>query len=336
MQWTRLFVAPVLFALACSAVAQPTPALPSPETKARQAAIRKVVVANLHYNLHCGCKAYDPDSRQVVRRVVAPTEGDIPALVGLLSDKNVQVGIGAVDLLEAIGPVSIPVLKPVADRIFSATASTTAMETVVPTAAEDAIRNLQRTPTAKPNRRRCRLTPHCSGLIVSRLRSFLFAAELDIVRGRSTFPKVITVKEERIVVVVPQVDLEGGTRTVGDLFFTNRQVFLARPIGGADPKPALGVVRAAAESQRSMNASQHLKSRPLDAIVAAADPRTRFEYRELEAIIVKLGGLFSPPGVKFIPHHGKRLKLVGSRAAFERLAAAVPLLAGMGAPISLT
>ena len=30
--------------------------------------------------------------------------------------------------------------------------------------------------------RGCRLTPHCSGLVVSRSRSFLFAAELDIVR----------------------------------------------------------------------------------------------------------------------------------------------------------
>ena len=136
--------------------------------------------------------------------------------------------------------------------------------------------------------------------------------------------------------VVPQVDFDGGTRTVGDLVFTTRQVFLARAVGSAEAKPAFGVVHAAAESQRSANASQRLKAQPLEAIVAAADPRTRFEYRELEAIIVKLGGFFSPPGVMFIPHHGKRLKLVGSRAAFERLASAVPLLARVGAPISLT
>ena len=136
--------------------------------------------------------------------------------------------------------------------------------------------------------------------------------------------------------VVPQVDLEAGTRTVGDLVFTTRQVFLARAIGGARPKPARGgVISAAAESQRSMNASQHLRVQSIDAMVAAADPRTRFDYRELEAIVVKLGGFFSPPGVRFIPHHGKQLKLVGSRAAFERLAAAVPFLAGVGAPISL-
>ena len=41
--------------------------------------------------------------------------------------------------------------------------------------------------------------------------------------------------EERIVVVVPQVDLAGGARTVGDLVFTNRQVFLMRM--GSGPRP---------------------------------------------------------------------------------------------------
>ena len=142
-------------------------------------------------------------------------------------------------------------------------------------------------------------------------------------------------KDEQIVVVVPQVDLEGGTRTAGDLVFTTRQVFLARTIGSAGPKGAFSVVRAAAELQRSANASQRLRTQPLQALVAAADPRTRFEYRELEAIIVKLGGFFTPPGVTFIPRHGKRLLLVGSKAAFERLASAVPSLVRVGAPVSL-
>ena len=34
--------------------------------------------------------------------------------------------------------------------------------------------------------------------------------------------------------VVPRVTLDGVTRTVGDLVFTNRQVFLARRMGRAD------------------------------------------------------------------------------------------------------
>lgn len=143
------------------------------------------------------------------------------------------------------------------------------------------------------------------------------------------------VNEERIVVVVPQLNLDGVTRTVGDLVFTTRQVFLARTAGGADPPLAFGIIRAAAASQRSKDASQRLQAQPLDTILAAADPRTRFEYRELEDITIKLGGFLSSPTVRLIPHHGKRLKLSGTRAAFERLASAVPFLAGLGAPISL-
>lgn len=142
--------------------------------------------------------------------------------------------------------------------------------------------------------------------------------------------------EERIVVVVPQLSLDGATRTVGDLVFTTRQVFMARTAGGIDPPPTVGVVGAAAASQRSRNASQRHQAEPLETILAAADPRTRFEYRELEDITVKLGGLVSSNTVRLVPHHGKTLKFSGTRAAFERLAAAVPILAGVGAPVSLT
>jgi len=143
------------------------------------------------------------------------------------------------------------------------------------------------------------------------------------------------VNEERIVVVVPQLRLDGVTRTVGDLVFTTRQVFLVKTAGNSDPTQAFGIIRAAAAAQRSTNTSQRLLAQPLDAILAAADPRTRFEYRELQGITVKLGGLFSSPTVRLIPHHGGRLKLRGKRAAIERLASAVPFLAGSGAPISL-
>ena len=133
--------------------------------------------------------------------------------------------------------------------------------------------------------------------------------------------------------VIPQLNLD--TRTVGDLVFTTRQVFLARTGGGTDPPRAFGIIRAAAESQRRRDASQRLQTQPLDTILAAADPRTRFEYRELKDITIKLGGFLSSPAVRLVPHHGKRLKLSGARAGFERLASAVPFLTALGAPISL-
>jgi hypothetical protein len=144
------------------------------------------------------------------------------------------------------------------------------------------------------------------------------------------------VNEERILVVVPQLNLDGATRTVGDLVFTTRQVFLAKTAGNADLARAFGTIRAPTSTQRSRNASQQLQAQPLDKILARADRRTRFAYRELQGITVKVGVLFSSPAVRLIPRHGKRLKLWGKWAALEHLASKIPFLAGAGVPISLS
>jgi hypothetical protein len=144
------------------------------------------------------------------------------------------------------------------------------------------------------------------------------------------------VNEERIVAVVPQLNLDGAPRTVGDLVFTTRQVFLARRTGTADLARAFDATGGAPAAPRSRKSSQRLRAQSLDRILAAADRRTRFEYRELESITVNIGGLFSSPSVRFTPHHGRRVKLSGKRAALELLASAVPLLAAAGAPISLS
>lgn len=142
--------------------------------------------------------------------------------------------------------------------------------------------------------------------------------------------------EERVIVVVPQVNLDGAPRTVGDLVFTTRQVFLARRTGGADLSRAFDLTGGSPAAPRSRKSSPRLRTQSLDRILAAADRRTRFEYRELESITVNVGGLLSAPSVRFTPHHGRRLKLLGKRAALEYLASAVSALADAGAPISLS
>ena len=142
--------------------------------------------------------------------------------------------------------------------------------------------------------------------------------------------------EERVIVVVPRVNLDGAPRTVGDLVFTTRQVFLARRTGGAELARAFDLTGAAPAAPRARKSSHRLRAQSLDKILAAADRRTRFEYRELESITVNVGGLFSSPSVRLIPRHGKRVKLLGKRAALEILASSIPDLVGAGAPISLT
>ncbi len=143
-------------------------------------------------------------------------------------------------------------------------------------------------------------------------------------------------KEERVIVVVPRLNLDGAPRSVGDLVFTTRQVFLAKRTGGAELERAFDLTGGDPAAPRSRKSSTRLRAQSLDKILAAADRRTRFEYRELESIVVKVGGLFSSPSVRLIPRHGKRVKLLGKRAALELLASAIPDLTGAGAPISLT
>ena len=140
-------------------------------------------------------------------------------------------------------------------------------------------------------------------------------------------------KEESVLLMVPGLTLDGDTRAVGDLVFTTRQVFLARRVGDAGPSVPHPRTPAA---PRSRSATKHPRTRPLETILATADRRTRFEYRELESIVVNVGGLFSSPGVRLTPHHGRRIKLSGKRSALVLLASAIDPLAGAGAPISLS
>ena len=139
-----------------------------------------------------------------------------------------------------------------------------------------------------------------------------------------------------MLIVVPRLNLDVAPRTVGDLVFTTRQVFLARRTGGADLGRTFDLTGGDPTAPRSRKSSSRLRAQSLDRILTAADRRTRFEYRELESITVNVGGLFSSPGVKFVPHHGKSVKLVGKRAAVEHLASAVSSLADAGAPISVS
>ena len=141
--------------------------------------------------------------------------------------------------------------------------------------------------------------------------------------------------EERVIVVVPQLVLVGASRVVGDLVFTSKQVFLART-GSVDLAEATGSIGPAVAALLKKETSQKFRNQPLGRTLTAADSRTRFEYRELERIVVRPGGFFRSPTVRLIPHHGRNLRFRGERGSLATLAAAAPLLAGAGAPVFLS
>jgi hypothetical protein len=140
-------------------------------------------------------------------------------------------------------------------------------------------------------------------------------------------------KDEVIVAVAPQFNLDGVTRTVGDLVFTSSQVLFAKTAGNADVLGlAFGAIGAAIAAASSREASEALQAQPLDRLIAASEPRHRFDYHSLESIELKPRRFFSSV-VVVRPREGKRRKFWGKRKNLLKLVENAPQLAALGAPI---
>ena len=143
--------------------------------------------------------------------------------------------------------------------------------------------------------------------------------------------------EERVIVVVPRLNLDGAPRTVGDLVFTTRQVFLARRTGGAELARAFDLTGGRPGRAAQPGSLPRAFARSLSTRFSA--PRTDARVSSIassRALPSRSAVSFSSPSVRLIPRHGKRVKLLGKRAALELLASSIPDLVGAGAPISLT
>ncbi len=103
----------------------------------RYSAIRREIKRNLHFNLHCFCKAADPDTVTAVRSRV--TEADIPILIRLLDDSYLQVGYGARGVLVRIGTAAVPALE-AAQRSRPAPAPNPVLDTLDQIAIQERVR----------------------------------------------------------------------------------------------------------------------------------------------------------------------------------------------------
>jgi len=140
-------------------------------------------------------------------------------------------------------------------------------------------------------------------------------------------------RDETIIAVAPQFNLDGVTRTVGDLVFTSQRVVFAKTAGKTDVAGAVfGAIGAWVAGAESREASKTLLAQPLSTVVAASDPRHRYDYQSLTSIEIKPRRLFSSV-VVLRPREGKRRKFWGKRADLVKLVDATPQLAGLGAPI---
>jgi hypothetical protein len=142
-------------------------------------------------------------------------------------------------------------------------------------------------------------------------------------------------KDERVLAVAPQFNLDQVTRTVGDMVFTTERIVFAKTAGKSDVVAYFfGVLGAVIAARRSRKASEALRGQPLEVLVAASEPRHRYEYVSLESIGVKLRHVFVSV-VVVRPRQGKRLKFWGKRADLLKVIEAAPQLAAMGAPIRI-
>jgi hypothetical protein len=139
--------------------------------------------------------------------------------------------------------------------------------------------------------------------------------------------------DEKVVAVATQFNLDGVTRTVGDLVFTTRRVIFAKTAGNTDVVFHLfGAIGALISARRSRKASAELRGATVEDLVVSA--REMHDYSTLERVQVKPRALFSSV-IRLHPRGGKRRKFWGKKKDLADLLTKIDELAASGAPIEL-
>lgn len=76
--------------------------------ESREDVIRKLIKSNLHFSVHCMCRAITDETMPAILKNIS--ESDIPVLINLLGDNDVTK-YGAEQALVFFGEASLPELK---------------------------------------------------------------------------------------------------------------------------------------------------------------------------------------------------------------------------------
>ena len=82
---------------------------PSRSDRNRTEVLRHLIRRNLHFSIHCWCRAVDERTVSAVRRAASPE--DFPNLVAVMGDADPAVGAGAGAVLVSFGADAIPALR---------------------------------------------------------------------------------------------------------------------------------------------------------------------------------------------------------------------------------
>jgi len=139
--------------------------------------------------------------------------------------------------------------------------------------------------------------------------------------------------DETVLAVAPQCNFDEFTRTVGDLIFTSNRIVFAKTAGKTDVTAyLLGFVAATLASWKSRRVSRAFQSQPIEKLVAASEPRHRYEYSSLRSIEVKPRRLLSSV-VLIRPQSGSVVRFEGGHSNIRQLVAAAERLTAAGVPI---
>ena len=138
---------------------------------------------------------------------------------------------------------------------------------------------------------------------------------------------------EELVAAVPQFNLDGISRTVGDLFFTTERLIFSQTGGKTDLiQFVFGFIGSAIAARKSREASAALRHRPVQELAAGA--REIYNFVDLEKVIVKPRNLRSSV-VILVPRMGKRRKFWGKRKELQELLSAIDRLSATGLQIDV-
>jgi hypothetical protein len=136
---------------------------------------------------------------------------------------------------------------------------------------------------------------------------------------------------EELVATVTQFNLDGVTRTVGDLRFTTERVMFSRTGGKTDIiEVFFGFIALAVAANKSRKTSEALRNRPLEEL--AAEAQEIYSYVDLEKVIVKPRTLISS-SIILKPRVGKRKKFWGKRKELQEFLLTINRLSATGLQI---
>ena len=140
---------------------------------------------------------------------------------------------------------------------------------------------------------------------------------------------------EKVLAIAKQFNLDGFSRSLGDLIFTSKRVIFVKSVGGMDIWPHLfGMIATAVAKAEATKVSNAIQKTPLDELLGSSHEKTFFPYVELSALRICPSRLFSSK-VILQRQDGSKTKFWGKRRDLLAVIDVAAHLKSHGAPVEV-